>query len=237
MRRWSRASSSFNPSVLFQPSDVGDWWNVSISSSVWQTSAGSTPAGNGDLLGRIDGLKNGHSLTCPNGNRATLTFGSNYWYALFNGTSTYIASSFTLNQPVTRISAVQQVTWGSANHLFDGVSVNTGALFQFNATPTLAVYAGGVQVTTNDLAVGVNGVVTEIFNGASSKIAVNNGSYTTGNAGAGNPGGLTIGTGGGPTTQWSNMQFFGCIVIGRILSDLEIAHCRTYFGKLAGVSL
>lgn len=227
-KRWT-------PSDLFHAGDTGDWWDVSNSQHVWTTSSRTTIAGNGDVIGSLDGLKNGNNLTAATTARPTRTYGSGAWYALFDGSANYLSATFTMNQPCTRISAIRQVTWTSADHIYDGTSTNTGALIQYSATPTLALYTGGVQVTTTDLAVDTDGVVVEQMNGASSQIAINTGSFSTGNSGSGNPGGLTVGALSGGGSQHANMRFYGGIIINRLLNTTERYRAIVYFGRLAGL--
>ena len=79
-------------------------------------------------------------------------------------------------------------------------------------------------------------VTTAQLNGASSRVAANNGSYVTGDPGANNPGGVTLfalDQGGLPSAA----KFYGGIAISRLLTDSEIASCRTYFGAKAGLTL
>lgn len=232
------AVPAFSPSSLFGGSDTGDWWDVSNSARIWTDTAGTTAAGDGASVARIDGLKNGNNLTQGTSSRRPVRHLSNgQWYLTLDGADDYLFGSFTLNQPATRISAVQQVAWVSNARIYDGGVFNAGALFQFSASPTVALFAGS-QIQSSSLAVATTAIVTEIINGSSSKLAVNNGSYVTGAIGASNPAGLTIAASGAQSgTNIASVLFFGGIEIGRILTDAEIAKCRTYIGGLAGLSL
>ncbi len=81
------------------------------------------------------------------------------------------------------------------------------------------------------------GVVTEQFNGASSKLAINTGAYATGNSGAAAAGGLTVGDFGGAGGAPGNSLIGRIIVVNRILTDPEIAQARTWVGAGVGVPL
>lgn len=106
----------------------------------------------------------------------------------------FIKSTFTLNQPCTLYIRMKQVTWGSGRQLVDGgTGTQTGMIDQNSATPQLRAFAGGGILNT-DLAVGVFGTVAIVFNGASASFRVNNNAAVTGNIGASNPGGLTLGS-------------------------------------------
>lgn len=232
-------SGGWTPSRLFGPSDTGDWWDVSKSARIWTTSGATVNAGDGAVVGRLDGLKNGNNLIQGTTSAKPIRhLSGGLWYITTDGVNDRLNASFTLNQPATRISAVMQVAWTlSGRYIYDGgSSASSSALYQYNVSPQVRMTAGSLGPIATTLTVGAAAVVTEIWNGASSKIAINNAAYTTGAVGAANAGGLTIGTdptGANPT----NLQFYGMINIGRVLSDAEIAKCRAYFGRLCGVSL
>ena len=100
----------------------------------------------------------------------------------------------------------------------------------------MALYDGAVAANSTGLAVGVNGVVTERHAGASSRLAVNNGSYATGDAGAVAPGGITIAANHVNGTA-GNIRFYGTIMRQGTLTDPQIAQVRTYLGSKSGVTL
>jgi hypothetical protein len=112
---------------------------------------------------------------------------------LFDGAAFYMQMATTLVQPVTVYAVINQITWTILHALFDGNSLATGELVQTTATPTLDISAGTPVAPNANLALNTYGVVTAIFNGASSSLQINSTVATTGNAGAGNMGGYTIG--------------------------------------------
>ena len=119
--------------------------------------------------------------------------------------------------------------------MWDGGTFNGCVLQQVTSSPRVSLYAGAV-FNYDLLPVAEDHVLTEIINGGSSQIATDNDSYEAHNAGSVSAGGATIGA--SPSgTQSCELNFFGAVWIGRVLSDPEIAACRTFFGAKAGLSL
>lgn len=126
---------------------------------------------------------------------------------LFDGSSDFLkCDAFTLNQPYTVYVLFKQVTWTANDRIFDGEATNSSILFQVGTTPSLSLFAGSTVAANTNLAVDTYGAVASVFNGASSAMQVNATTTTTGNAGAGNMGGFTLGAQGGGGGQWGNIQ-------------------------------
>lgn len=126
---------------------------------------------------------------------------------LFDGAAHKMATAaFTLNQPSTHYYVMRHITWTSGDVLSDGLSANTGALAQTTGTPKISINAGAAAAENSDLALGTWKVVCVVINGASSSIQVGTAAATTGNAGAGNMGGLMLGADGGGL-NYGNAQF------------------------------
>ena len=157
------------------------------------------------------------------------TIASDSSYA-FDGIGQYLkCTAFTLNQPETVYILGQQVSWTANDHICDGNTANSGAIAQTNTTPELSLNAGSATASNTGLAAGVYGVVVAVFNGASSILQVNNTTTATGNAGAGNMGGFTLGATAN-ATQFGNIQVKEVIVFadahdattrGRVYSYLK----------------
>lgn len=127
---------------------------------------------------------------------------------LFDAVDNFLmCDAFTLNQPCTVYALLRQITWGSALRIFDGNAGNTGALIQSTggASPQLRIFAGSNLGENSNLATGAYGVVAAVFNGASSVLQINNTAPLTGDSGASNMGGFTLGA-GGALTGFSNIQ-------------------------------
>lgn len=112
--------------------------------------------------------------------------------------------AFTWIQPEEIYMVVKQIGWTNALRLFDGKTNATGMLRQDTATPQLECYAGSFSNNDSNLAVGSFGIVRVLFNGANSKLQINENAPTTGNFGAANMGGFYIG--GSASGTGANIQ-------------------------------
>jgi len=142
---------------------------------------------------RISGARDLYQGTAANQPILTIAAAGNY--LTFDGSNDYLkAAAFALAQPETVYFVGSQVTWTSTDRLYDG---NTGAsmtLRQVVGTPQLGITAGS-SLNGASLTLATNGVVTSVFNGASSAVRVNRTAAITGDAGVlGNGGGFTLGS-------------------------------------------
>lgn len=116
---------------------------------------------------------------------------------LFDGSNNRLKGFFTLAQPEFIYGNLKQITWGSSRYLFDGAGnttdANKGCVQQFTATPQLLAYAGSLGSTNSNLALDTWGTLRVLFNGASSKIQVDSSAAVTGDFGADNMDGFSIG--------------------------------------------
>lgn len=155
---------------------------------------------------------------------------------LFDGTAGYMATgAFTLNQPTTVYFVGKQVTWTVNDFIWDGVADNLGTLQQSTATPRLAMYAGTALLeTTGRLAVNTYGVVTAIYNGATSSLQVDSNAALTGAVGASNMGGFTLGKPGTTNAQYGNIQVKEVIIRNVADSAATQAQIQAYLKALHG---
>ena len=158
-------------------------------------------------------------------------------YLEFDGVDDYLRATFTIAQPIDRISAIQQVTWTGGNRVYGGVLGPSGILYQHDVTPKLGLYSGAAVVGPN-LALGVAGVITELHSGAASKIALNDQTALTGAAGASAPGGITLGA-TYTNTQPGNFFLYQTIMRGSTtaMTDAQISACRALCAIKSGVTL
>ena len=152
-----------------------------------------------------DYLGSGHDLI-----QATDTW-KPLWSAdgiLFDGVDNWMkTAAFTWEQPEMIYMVVKQVTWiASGIIIFDGNTNDKGKLVQYIATPGIGVYAGNISAQNNNLVIDTWSIVRVLFNGASSKLQVNETAATTGNFGANNMGGFTLASKGTPAGVWANIQ-------------------------------
>jgi len=152
--------------------------------------------------------------------------------ALFDGVDHFMETAgFTLNQPFTRFILFKQITWTANRYIGDGASEDVTYIYQSGVSPNLKFGAGGSELSNNGLVLDTYGVLTIIGDGASSAIIVNDGTPVTGNAGAGNPGGLALGSngiGGGP----SNIQVKADLAYDSHLSAADITSVTDYLNSI-----
>jgi len=147
----------------------------------------------------------------------------------FDGVNDYLKSAaFTLNQPETIYFVGHQASWTLSDYIYDGNATNTGVLQQGGATPRLRVYAGKIDTTlyttaNANLAVGANGVDVVVFNGASSSHQINKTAAQTGNAGAANMRGFTLGS-KGVAGNYSNIIVYEVIIYSAAHTAAERDH-------------
>lgn len=118
-----------------------------------------------------------------------------------NGELTFDGSAYFLGveivglvQPATVIGVLSQTTGTTADTIWDGYSGNTMRLYQANnGAADLTINAGSDAATNTDAALGTYSIVSAVYNGASSSLGVNLETRTTGNAGAGDGGGVYLG--------------------------------------------
>lgn len=134
---------------------------------------------------------------------------------LFDGAGDFLkADAFTLVQPETIYLLLKQVTWTSADRIFDGNTVNTGLVFQTGVTPSLTAFAGAAGASTTDLILDTYGVMSVVFDHDNNLnvLQIDNNTPATDTAfGTSDMGGFVIGA-GGDDANTSNIQVKECLV-------------------------
>ena len=126
---------------------------------------------------------------------------------LFDGVDNFLkASAFTLEQPEMIYIVFKQVSWTDNDRIFDGDGSDSGGMYQKDSSPNIKVIAGAPSNANANLVVNTFGIIRLLFNGASSKLQVNETVAVTGNFGANNMGGFTLGQQGGGVLRFGNIQ-------------------------------
>ena len=155
---------------------------------------------------------------------------------LFNGTSHFLkCSAFTLNQPETVFILFKSVSWTNQDHIYDGNTLNNVLLYQNGSTPQLNIYAGSPTGSVTSLAVGAYGVTAAVINGASSSLQHNLNTPATGNAGAGNRSGFTLGAAGDGSLP-ANIQVLEVIIFPTAHDATTRARVANYLRGVGGVA-
>lgn len=220
-----------SPTTWYDPSDLS-----SMSANIDGTGGLAVDGPVGRIMDK-SGNGNHATAAANDGTRPTLRQSGALYYLECDGTDDRLRATFAIAQPWDRLSAIRQISWTGGDFVFGGATANAGVLDQVGASPELRLYDGSALVAGNTgAAIGADVVVTERHNGASSRLAINNGAYTTGDPGAVSPGGVTIAADNG-TGAYTNMRFYGLVMKAGAFTDPQIALLRTYLGAKAGISL
>jgi hypothetical protein len=154
----------------------------------------------------------------------------------FDGVNDALILGFTFNLPFTRVSAIRQKSWVNGNQIFGGGTNNAGTLLQSGVSPQIGIFDGTAVVGALSATLNTWFVVTEVHNGASSSIQLNNAAATTGNPGAVGPGGLSLGK--RPSVEtYANFDMGRVVGVNRVLSADELAALKTWVGAGSGVTV
>lgn len=157
---------------------------------------------------------------------------------LFDGVDDFLkCAAFTLNQPATVYILGKQVTWTS-NDSIAGGDTNGVRLRQENLgiSPDLQIFAGSATGVNANLPLDTYGGIVAVYNGASSLLQINNTTPATGDAGANNLAGFTLGSDGSQTT-FGNLQAKESIVyVGAHDAATRVA-VISYLATVGGLSL
>lgn len=111
---------------------------------------------------------------------------------LADGVDDYLQTAFALAQPQTFYYVIRVVSFIANAEDFDGVGVNYRTIYNQTVADRHVLYAGTNFQPLGTLTDGTTGIITAVFNGASSTIRINNGGTATGNPGVANGGGVTL---------------------------------------------
>ena len=215
--RRRRSSSTWTPAQL---TNLRGWWDAALGITIATgVSQWDDQSGNGNNL-----------LQAVGANQPTVTASAINGLPgiLFDGTNANMTAAFTLTQPLSVLMVARQVTWASTKNFHDGITAaDTMLLQQFTATPNLRLFGGASLTGTTDLAVNTYGVITEVFNGASSSLQIGSGTLLSGNAGAASPGGITLGS-RQTATAFANVEVAEIIVMAAAASADEITSWKAY---------
>ncbi|MCR4300719.1 MAG: hypothetical protein NUV51_03840 [Sulfuricaulis sp.] len=179
------AASSYLPSD--NPASLVAWFRMGVGVTV--TGAGvstwADQSGNGnDLLQATDTNRPAYDGS------AIITF---------DGADNFMRCvAFTLNQPTQVSMLMKEITGGNTKLFCDGNIADTLDIFQVSvASSAIRLYAGALGPTNSVGHVGSFMVLTALFSGAASSLLINADTLATGNAGANNAGGFTLGSAAG----------------------------------------
>ena len=229
--------------ALFESGEEGAWYDPSDSSTVWQDAAGTTPAGVGDPVGRIDDKSgNGnHATQSTSTARPVLQSSSGLYYLEFVIDDYMQTAPFAspLAQPnFISLAGLLPDSTGSSALYFDGLASGSRhfAYAPKNDTTLLVGTDGG-----NYSGAEPDGTSTNVwsfnFDGASSYLRQDGTQVATGNTGATTLGGLTLMANITPSASPHTTNMHGFILVNRTLTAGEITDLESYLADKSGVTL
>jgi hypothetical protein len=127
-----------------------------------------------------------------------------------------------------RVSAWRRLSADNVGRLFRDTGSINGQLY-FENTDEVRIFSGVEGDVTRPIPdVDADFIVTERHSGAASRLAIDNGSYDTGDAGTASTDGTGTGVGNKP-----NVRFYGAVQKSG-LTDGQIAQLRTYLAAKQG---
>lgn len=216
------------PSVLFAPSQLSGNFQERTGASATTPAAADDPVGSFKNWGALGGW----ATAAADPGRPVLRNSAGRYRLAFDGVDDFLRIAFAAPQPFVRVSAIGIKATGST-HVIGGVTANAGALFTHLGD--VALYSG-VELRLSGYSA-APAVYEERHDGANSRIRIDSGAYTTGDAGATVGGGMTIGANLGDT-QVAEIDVFASVAwFGSEPSADDLALARAFCAAECGVSL
>lgn len=154
----------------------------------------------------------------------------------FDGSDDTMAATFTLSQALTIYIAFMQLAWTSGDVILDGVTAAV-QLAQNTSSPGIAANAGSGLTVSNTAIINGRAVACFVANGASSVYQVGGGAAsvtTSGNAGANNAGGLTLGSDAAGANA-ANVRIFEVVAFSAAHAAADRLQMLRYMARVAQV--
>src|SRR3990167_8423810 len=150
----------------------------------------------------------------------SLLFAGSYW----------LQAVFTRNQPHSLIMVLKPNVWTTGRYYADGSTQNKATFEQGGTTPGTVMYAGAtLSEVGGNLTIGTYRIASLVYADTGS-IQINNNAATTGDVGALNAGGLTVGT-SGDGSLGAAFQAKALAVFSSALSATDGRRCVRWFGS------
>lgn len=157
---------------------------------------------------------------------------------LFDGTNDFMQIAFTLVQPTTLYMLVKQSTWTSGDIFCDGFTASSGQILQTGSTPSLSISAGTTACANAGLALATYGVLSAVFSGTQSTLAVNKGAPAAAATTAGTTpmAGFTLG-GDSSGANNANMQVKEILIFQASHNQTTQYQVINYLSQVGGLGL
>lgn len=157
---------------------------------------------------------------------------------LFDGSNDFMQVAFALVQPTTLYMLVKQITWTSGDVFCDGFTVTSGNILQTGSSPSLSITAGTTACANAGLALSTYGILSAVFNGTQSTLAVNKGAPAAAASTAGTTAmaGFTLG-GDGNGSNNGNMQVKEILIFPAAHNQTTQYQVINYLSQVGGLGL
>lgn len=176
-----------------------------------------------------DKLGSGHDLSAATTARPTLTADG----ILFNGTGNYMkTSNFTFNQPMMLYIVARAKTWTNLDTIVSGTTNDCMLLRQIDSSPQIEAVSTTASSNNSDWVLNTWGIIRVLFNGASSKLIVNENTAVTGNFGTSGAGGIVLGSVANTSSRWGNIEFKGLVFRNKADTATDESNIYNYLKTL-----
>ena len=156
---------------------------------------------------------------------------------LFDGSDNFLkCDAFTLAQPETVYLLAKQITSTNGDAPFDGDTLTSMRMQQTSTPFSILINAGAGACGNGNWLSNTYAVLCSVFNGASSLTQVNQGAPSTGDPGAANAGGFTLGATGG-ATAFANIEVKEVIVYSGAHDATTRLQIINYLATIGGIAL
>lgn len=230
--------TAFTPLSLFASAQNGAWYDPSDLSTLFQDIAGTTPVTtDSQPVGKmLDKSGNNHHLVALSTSaRPTFRdFGSGR-YLSGDGVDDIMRVDFSLAQPWTRVLAIAVPTWVFGARIASGGSTqNAGSLLHSDVTPKIALFDSSLTAGVALPSLGQSVLTTEVHNGASSSLQINNNAAVVMTTGAAvDPAGQTL-FAASNNSAFGRANFWGGIVRAGSFTTAELFNIKVYLQAKSG---
>ena len=221
LRGVCQLSSNVNqyPTVLEDGNTVA-WYDYTATDTI-------TKDGSNFVSRWNDRLGSGHDLIQETGTNQPLLTSTG---VLFDGVDNYMqVLPFSLEQPEFVYIVLNQKTWTDIDYIFDGNAADSGAMIQRGFSPNFRFYAGAI-LDVQGITLGNYGIVRALYNGAQSKIIVNENSPVIGNLGTASMNGYRLGVGGNGS-RFGNFEVSEIVIRNVVDTEQDEALIYNYLKK------
>lgn len=218
-----------NPPILFYAGALDGVFQERTGAGATTPSAVDQAVGSWKNFGSLGGW----ATTTSDPARPILRLVSGKYRLATDGIDDFLRILFTQSQPFVRVSANAPISNIPVNGQVFGGGVSQAAVL-FNNSGQLGIYSGtilaGPSMPTSPF------LAEERHSGATSRLKLNNGAYTTADAGSAVSGGTTFGNNYALNAPYASLGIYACVAwVGSEPSANDLALARAFCSDAAGL--